>query len=47
MSEVDQHLLRKENNNNGYDTIKEKGFPDLLVSEKKEKVKYYKQFILR
>ena len=41
MSEIDQHLLRKENRINGYDTIKKKGFPDLMVDEKIDKVEYY------
>ncbi len=46
MSEVDQHLLRKENKNKGYDTIKER-HPDTNPFGKSKKVKYYKNFILK
>ena len=43
MSEVDQHILRKENKNKGYDTIKERH----PVEKTKSKVKYYKDYILK
>tara|TARA_B100000470_G_C19780334_1_gene387396 strand:+ start:526 stop:1797 length:1272 start_codon:yes stop_codon:yes gene_type:complete len=43
MSEVDQHLLRLKNKVVGYDTIKKAND----VPQTKDKVEYYKQFILQ
>ena len=46
MSEVDQHLLRIENNVNGYNTIKNKKRKMNNNVEINEKVNYYKKLIL-
>lgn len=42
MSEIEQHLIRKDNNMNGYETIKEKN----NVEKTSETVKRYKNYIL-
>jgi len=42
MSEIEQHLIRKDNTMNGYETIKEKN----TVEKTSETVNRYKKYIL-
>jgi len=42
MSEIEQHLIRKDNNMNGYETIKEEN----NVEKTSETVKRYKNYVL-